>query len=193
MSTTIPSGSFRPSLTMVFKSEPSEFDERTRPAARSKKYKRLTVFADNFAISDLEALEDGIGFFISFLVLFRLSSELQQNRSLPFQRGSHESAEAGNGLAENQVLHLKRAFVGVERFGIVEEARHVVVCDYAVSAQQLPGPGHRLSTLGRAEGLRKRRVRVGHFPFRLQLSQANQQALRGSNIGSILERRSWTS
>src|SRR5882762_4023428 len=92
-------------------------------------------FLDNFAISDLEALEDGIGFFISFLVLFRLSSELQQNRSLPFQKGSHESAEAGNGLAENQVLHLKRAFVGVERLGIGEEARHVVVCDYAVSAQ----------------------------------------------------------
>src|SRR5258708_16484040 len=86
MSTTMPSGSLRPSVTMVFKSEPSGFDVRMRPAARSKKYKRLTVFADNFAISDLEALEDGIGFFISFLVSFRLSSELQQNRSLPFQR-----------------------------------------------------------------------------------------------------------
>src|SRR5258707_3352695 len=85
-SITIPSGSFRPSLTMVFKSEPSGFDVRTRPAARSKKYKRPTVFAANFTVSDLEALEDGIGFFISFLVLFRLSSELQQNRSLPLQR-----------------------------------------------------------------------------------------------------------
>src|SRR6266853_6105675 len=85
-STTMPSGSFRPSLTMVFRSEPSGFEENTRPAARSKMNKRLTVFADNFVVSDLEALEDGIGFFISFLVLFRLSSELQQNRSLPLQR-----------------------------------------------------------------------------------------------------------
>src|SRR6266478_3139907 len=53
-SITIPSGSFRPSLTMVFKSEPSGFDERTRPAARSKKYKRPTVFAADFTVSHLE-------------------------------------------------------------------------------------------------------------------------------------------
>src|ERR1700739_2238151 len=57
-STTIPSGSFRPSLTIVFKLEPSGFDVRTRPAARSKKYKRPTVFAAAFAVFVLEIIDD---------------------------------------------------------------------------------------------------------------------------------------
>src|SRR6266849_8733973 len=130
-STTIPSGSFRPSLTMVFKSEPSGFDVRTRPAARSKKYKRPTVFAADFTDSDLEALEDGMESFIPFFVTFIYLASFRRK----CLRWLHEGTEAGNGLAENQVLHLERAFVGVERFGIGEEARHVVVCDYAVSAQ----------------------------------------------------------
>src|ERR1700752_4193846 len=144
-STTMPSGSFRPSLTMVFKSEPSGFDVRTRPAARSKKNKRPTVFAANLTVLDLEALEDGIESFTPFFVGFIYRASFQQK----FSQLLHESAETGNGFTENQVLHLKRAFVGVERFGIGEEAPHVVVGDYAVSAQQFPGPGHCLAALGR--------------------------------------------
>ena len=58
---------------------------------------------------------------------------------------SHEGAEAGDGLADDQILHLIRAFVGVERFGIGEEARDVVVGDDAVAAQQLAAPGDRLA------------------------------------------------
>src|SRR5258705_12908636 len=90
-STTMPSGSFRPSLTMVFKSEPSGFDERTRPAARSKKYKRLTVFADNFAVSDLEALEDGIGFFIPFWFYFAYRASFSRTGRYLF-KGAHTKA-----------------------------------------------------------------------------------------------------
>ena len=53
---------------------------------------------------------------------------------------SHKGAEASDGLADDQILHLIRAFVGVERFGIGEEARDVVVGDDAVAAQQLAAP-----------------------------------------------------
>src|SRR5215469_3016083 len=42
-STTRPSGNFRPSLMMVFKSEPSGFADKTRPAPRSRKNSRPDV------------------------------------------------------------------------------------------------------------------------------------------------------
>ena len=58
---------------------------------------------------------------------------------------SHEGAEAGDGLADDQILHLIGAFVGVERLGVGEEARDVVVGDDAVAAQQLAGPGDGLA------------------------------------------------
>jgi len=66
-------GKFSASLMIVFRSEPSGFEVRTRPAARSKKYKRPTVFAADFTDSDLEALEDGMNLlFLS--CYFHLSS-----------------------------------------------------------------------------------------------------------------------
>src|SRR5215469_9843935 len=43
MSTASPSGNFRPSLMMVFKSEPSGFADNTRPAPRSRKEGRPGV------------------------------------------------------------------------------------------------------------------------------------------------------
>jgi hypothetical protein len=46
-----------------------------------------------------------------------------------------EGAQAGNGLAENQVLHLERALVGVESFRIHEESPDVVVSGDAVAAE----------------------------------------------------------
>ena len=71
---------------------------------------------------------------------------------------SHKGAEAGDGLADDQVLHLIRAFVGVERLGIGEEARDVVVGDDAVAAQQLAAPCDSLAAFGRAERLGERRM-----------------------------------
>src|SRR6202042_2596664 len=53
---------------------------------------------------------------------------------------SNESAETRNGLSKDQVLHLKRAFVGVEGFAVRKEARDFVVGDDAVTAQELAGP-----------------------------------------------------
>ena len=51
-----------------------------------------------------------------------------------------KAPKPGDGLADDQVLHLIRAFVGVERLGIGEEARDVVVGDDAVAAQHLAAP-----------------------------------------------------
>src|ERR1700737_1623475 len=42
-STTTPSGSFRPSLTITFRSEPSGFAENMRPPPRSRKNSRPAV------------------------------------------------------------------------------------------------------------------------------------------------------
>src|SRR5580704_3079570 len=184
-STTMPSGSLRPSLTIVFKSEPSGLHESTRPSLRSKTNRRPKVaFVVPFKDFDFAALED-IEFTCSFSEIDFANETAQRERPkrFAFRNALNERAQTGDSFADNQVLHLKRAFVGVERFGIGEKARNVVVCGYAVSSQQLPGPGHRLAALGGAERFRKRRVRVGHFSFGLQLSQANQQTLRGSNIG----------
>src|SRR5258708_31400732 len=65
-STTMPSGIFRPSLTMVFSSEPSGFTEMTLPPLRSKKKRRPKAgFAGGFVDFDLEAVED-IEFACSF-------------------------------------------------------------------------------------------------------------------------------
>src|SRR5229473_6372359 len=73
---------------------------------------------------------------------------------------SDESAEPGDRLADDQVLHLVGALVGVERLGIGEKARGVVVGDDAVAAEQLAPPGDRLAHPGGAERLGERRVLV---------------------------------
>src|SRR6266566_8606348 len=69
---------------------------------------------------------------------------------------SDEGAEPGDRLADDQVLHLVGALVGVEGLGIGEKARGVVVGDDAVAAKQLARPGDRLAALRRAECLRQR-------------------------------------
>src|SRR5262245_55886128 len=47
---------------------------------------------------------------------------------------SHKGAEASDGSADDQILHLVRAFVGVERFDICKEPPDVVVRHDAVTA-----------------------------------------------------------
>src|SRR6266446_2826654 len=181
-STTIPSGSLRPSLTMVFKSEPSVFDVRTRPAARSKKNKRPAVFATDFAVSDLEALEDAMEAFVPFFVV----SFIERCFDRSALNRLDEGAEAGNGLADNQVLHLERALVGIESFRIYEKAPDVVVSGNAVAAEQLACPCDRLAALGCREGFGKRGMRVRHLAFGLQLGHAHQEALRSGDVGEHL-------
>jgi hypothetical protein len=53
---------------------------------------------------------------------------------------SNEGAVTGDGLADDQILHLIGTFVGIERLGIREEARDIVVGDDAVAAQDLAAP-----------------------------------------------------
>jgi hypothetical protein len=65
-------------------------------------------------------------------------SSCEEGRRAPAT--SHEGADAGDGLADDQVLHLIGAFVGVQRLGIVEEARDIVVGDDAIAAQDLTAP-----------------------------------------------------
>src|ERR1700752_437812 len=58
----------------------------------------------------------------------------------PAAEMSHEGAVTGDGFADDQILHLIGAFVGIERLGIGEEASEIVVGDDAVAAQDLASP-----------------------------------------------------
>src|SRR6266567_5780135 len=69
---------------------------------------------------------------------------------------SDEGADTGDRLADDQVLHLVGALVGVEGLGIGKKARGVVVGDDAVAAKQLASPSDRLAHPARAERLRER-------------------------------------
>src|SRR5215471_2790681 len=90
--------------------------------------------------------------------------------------GLNEGAEPGDRLADDQMLHLIRALIGIERLGIREEARNVVVGEDAVATEQLSRPGHGLTRLGRAERLRKRRLLVRKLAFVRELCRARHHA-----------------
>src|ERR1700719_2527600 len=185
MSTTMPSGIRLPSLTMTFTSEPSGFAEKIWPLLALRKNKRPAVpFGVGLATFDLDALRD-INLFSPFVVLAFLHAVcgyLSQNR--PFLL--NESAQAGNGLAQNQVLHLERTLVGVQSFRIHEESPDVVVSGDAVAAEQLARPRDRLAALGCREGFGKGGMRVRHLAFGLQLGHAHQEALRSGDVGEHL-------
>src|SRR6266446_6489594 len=185
MSTTMPSGSRLPSLTMILRSEPSGFAENTWPLLALRKNKRAIVaFAVVFVTSHLEDLTAMIFFAPLFITQFcqdKLNGK-PQFTSIPL----HEGAEPGYGFTENQVLNLEGAFVGVERFRIGKEAGNVVVCDDAITAQKFPRPRDRLAALGSGERLRERGMRVCQLAFGLQLAHANQEALRCCNVGNHL-------
>src|SRR5271170_4160013 len=111
---------------------------------------------------------------------------LGANGVRPEAFASHEGTQASDGLAEDQILHLISAFVGVERFAIRKEPRDLVVGDDTVAAEQLASPGDGLAALGRAERLGKGRVGVRQFAFGVQLRLAHDQALRGRYVGNHL-------
>src|ERR1700683_661577 len=128
----MPSGIRLPSLTMILRSEPSGLAENTSPLLALRKNKRLVAaFAVVFLTSNLEDLTAMIfvaPLFIASVLADRLNRK-PQFTSIPLDEG----AEPGYGFAENQVLHLERAFVGIERFRICEETAYVVVGDDAVA------------------------------------------------------------
>src|SRR5271169_4742411 len=109
---------------------------------------------------------------------------LGANGVRPEAFASHEGAQASDGLANDQILHLICAFVGVERFAIRKEPRGLVVGDDAVAAEQLAGPGDGLAALGRAERLGKGRVSIRQLAFSVKLRLAHDQALRGRYVGN---------
>src|ERR1700733_10287659 len=96
---------------------------------------------------------------------------------------SREGADAGDSLADDQILHLIRAFIGVQRFTIREEACRLVVGNDSVAADQLAGPGNRLAAFGGSECLGKRGMGVRQLTFGMQLRLAHDQALRSRDIG----------
>src|SRR5499427_2847594 len=114
----------------------------------------------------------------------RLASSLSPRFSCPEFRGGrlNEGAESGDRLADDQVLHLIRAFVGIERLGICEEARNVVIDEDAVAAEQLSRPGNRLAHLGRGERLGKRRLLVGKLALVRELCCASHHALPRNGV-----------
>src|SRR5215204_2617242 len=77
----------------------------------------------------------------------------------------HEGAQTRDSSANDQVLHLEGAFVGVESFRVCEEASDAVVKRDAVAAADLPGPRHRLAGFGRAKRFGDRRVSVCQLAF----------------------------
>src|SRR6516165_11173659 len=80
-STTIPSGSRRPSLTITFKSEPSGFDENTRPPPTSKKNSRpLIGFTPESETPGVEVVEDAMIY--SFLSHIWACHEISVSRRL---------------------------------------------------------------------------------------------------------------
>src|SRR6266481_3988870 len=106
-----------------------------------------------------------------------LVSCLSNSKWFCLLRRLNESAQSGYCLADDQVLHLIRAFVGIKRFRVIKETPDVVLGGDAVAAQQLTRPRNCLAALGGGECLGQRGVRVSQLAFRLQLGRANYHAL----------------
>src|SRR5258705_7536900 len=66
-----------------------------------------------------------------------------------------EGAQSGDGLSDNQRVHLPGALVRVDRFRVRHEAPDVVLQQDAVSAKQLARIADGLAALDRAERLRE--------------------------------------
>src|SRR3954468_22367354 len=93
------------------------------------------------------------------------------------QDSLYECAQSGDRLADDQVLHLVGAFVGVERLRIREEAADTVVHGDAVAAADLPRPRDGLAALGGAERFCDRGMRIRQLAFLVQLRHARHHAL----------------
>src|SRR6266404_2290881 len=76
-----------------------------------------------------------------------------------------ERAEAGDRFADDQRVHLARALIGVDRFGVCHIATDMVLKQDAIAAEQLARPADCLTTFHRAERLRQRSMLVMHQPL----------------------------
>src|SRR6266853_4618185 len=123
---------------------------------------------------------------VALMLLSPFESRLCGLSALPAAKtnvsGSHEGADTRYGLADDQVLHLEGAFVGVKRFGIRKEASSVGFDDNAVSTEQLASPRHRLTQSGCAERLCERRMMIKHLAVVIYLRQPKHKALAGRHV-----------
>src|SRR6266496_395365 len=116
-STTMPSGSVRPSLTIVLRSEPSGFAESTRPSLRSRKKKRPELdCAAGLVVFDLE-LVDGIGFSRSFRGFrFAVQHLLGKAKGEAFGRMERNVRRHGqgkwiyHGIDDNGTVFVRKSF-----------------------------------------------------------------------------------
>src|ERR1700758_3873081 len=72
----------------------------------------------------------------------------------------NEGAQAGDGFADDQRLHLAGPLIGVEGLGVGNKPADVVVEYNPVAAEQLPGPVHGLAHPRCAVSLRQRGLLV---------------------------------
>ena len=93
-----------------------------------------------------------------------------------------EGAQAGDGLADDQRVHLARALVGVDRLGVGHEAPDMVLEQDAVAAEQLARIADGLAAFDRAERLRQRRMLVLHQSLVLQLRQPQHHRLGRGDV-----------
>src|SRR4051794_15844752 len=93
------------------------------------------------------------------------------------QASLNECAQPADRLADDQVLHLVGAFVGVKGLRVREETPDPVLDRDAVATADLARPRDRLAALCRAERFGDRGMCVGQLAFLVQLRHARHQAL----------------
>src|SRR5580692_810427 len=82
---------------------------------------------------------------------------------------SYESAEARNGLPDNQRIHLARALVRIDRFGIRDKTPDLIIERDPIRAEQLPRKTHRFPHLDSAKRLGQRCMLILELALILQL------------------------
>src|SRR5262249_14648110 len=102
---------------------------------------------------------------MAFLLYFIVAAAL----AFALRRKLDEGAKTRNVLANDQRVHLARAFIGIDGLGIGDEAPNVVLEKDAVAAKQFARPADSLSAPHAAKRFRQPRDLVGHAPLILQL------------------------
>src|SRR5215470_9746408 len=85
----------------------------------------------------------------------------------------NEGAQAGDGLGDDQRLHLAGALIGVESLRVSDKPPDGVVEDNPVAAEQLPSPVHGLAHPRAAVSLGQRGLLVAIDAVMLQLGQSH--------------------
>src|SRR5262249_12421528 len=98
------------------------------------------------------------------------------------ERRLGEGAEASYGFSYDQRVHFARAFIGIDSFGVSNEATDMVLEQDAVAAEQLARIADSLAAFHRGEGFRQRRMLVFHQSLVLQLAQPQHHRLAGGDV-----------